>query len=90
MQAWTMSALDAYYRDPPVLFQRAGARRDRRAAITVSGFYIEPHCEPGCCGDFRPPNGLLGPFVTAALARRWSRQNLSNAPLPRSAKRRAR
>jgi len=75
MQAWSASALRAYYADPLVGFRESAHRDGERATVTGAGFYIDLHCQPGCCSALGLPN-QIGPFTTAALARAWSRKHL--------------
>jgi len=77
MQAWSASALRAYYADPVVGFRETSDRDGERAAVGEAGFYIELHCQPDCCSALGLP-GHIGPFVTPALAQKWSRKNLRN------------
>ena len=77
MQAWSASALRAYYAKPVVGFREAalGGNGSGSARATAAGFYIESHCQPDCCSAAGLPSHI-GPFVTAAGAHRWSRRNL--------------
>jgi len=71
MRVWSTSAVDGYYRDPTIVFLRAGNRAGGQRASR--GYYIVPHCSPVCCQAF---GGLgprsLGPFSTRGKARIWS------------------
>jgi hypothetical protein len=77
MQAWSASALRAYYADPIVGFRETAHRDGERAMVAGAGFYIELHCQPDCCSALGLPSNI-GPFVTAELAQKWSRRNLRN------------
>jgi hypothetical protein len=75
MRIWSTSAVDQYYRDPPIVFFRAGnGAAEKRSG---RGYYVVPHCSPTCCQAF---GGLgprsLGPFSTRVKARTWSRKYL--------------
>jgi hypothetical protein len=77
MRAWSMSALNSYYREPVVAFLNTGHSESGGAAVAISGYYITPHCDPGCCQAFGGVSKVdLGPFRTADKAREWSRKNL--------------
>lgn len=72
--------MNGCYRDPEIVFREAGYREAGRAAITVAGHYVVPHCDPDCCAAFGALSSLhLGPFDTVELAGRWSRRNLAQA-----------
>ncbi len=75
MKAWTLSAMNGYYRDPAISYFKVGQMTDARVVIVSKGYYIVPHCDPECCeGEFS--TGSMGPFATNALALAWSRSNM--------------
>jgi hypothetical protein len=82
MRVWAASAINSYYLDPPIEFLQAGNRGIRKP--TAAGYYIVPHCSPGCCQAF---GGIsvanLGPFATRTKARTWSRTYLTEPIEPR-------
>lgn len=77
MRVWTASALNGYYSDPLVVFLAKGSQANGGSAVTKSGYFVTPHCDPECCAAF---GGLstadFGPFATAIAARNWSRRHL--------------
>ena len=79
MQAWSASALRAYYDDPVVELRESSHRHGGGATARGAGFYIELHCQPDCCSAVGLPSHI-GPFVTTELAQKWSRKNLANVP----------
>lgn len=77
MKIWTASAISRYYLDPAIAFLPAHFRRNGDPG--GRGYYVVPHCDPGCCHDF---GGIatsdLGPFATRVKARNWSRKYMAN------------
>ena len=78
MDTWTEHTIDAYYRDPEIVWLDAGYGNGggvNGGPIVASGHYVLMHCgRTECC---RPE----GPFATVEDARQWSRENLgTNAP----------
>lgn len=77
MKAWTLSAMNGYYRDPPITYFRVGQTEGTRVPIVTKGYYIVPHCDPDCCSEYgEVTTGSMGPFATRAIALEWSRMNL--------------
>ena len=75
MKLWTASAVSRYYLDPSISFLEA---RGSNGQKTVAGYYIVPHCDPGCCQDFGGLSRVdLGPFKTSGKARTWSRKYMA-------------
>jgi hypothetical protein len=82
MEVWSDEALRAYYLNPVVREYEPDASVCG-PAITKTGWFVLPYCDPLCC----PPHG---PFDTMEAARRWSienveqlvkwSKNVSNAP----------
>lgn len=74
MKIWTASAVIRYYLDPSIAFLNKQGRSGQDGA----GYYIVPHCDPGCCQEF---GGIatvdLGPFTTRVKARNWSRRYMA-------------
>jgi hypothetical protein len=61
-----------YYRYPPILWLSVGDWDGEMIGgpARAAGFYIMPFCTPMCC---RP----AGPFITAAVALAWARQEVA-------------
>jgi hypothetical protein len=77
MKTWTLSAMNGYYRDPPVTYLSVGQTEGAHLPIVSKGYYIVPHCEPDCCGEYGElTTASLGPFDTRDIAREWSCANL--------------
>jgi hypothetical protein len=76
MRAWTLSALNEYYSEPPVTFLSVGANTGVEPMIVTAGFYVTPHCDPECCEALGITILTMGPFLSASDARKWSRGNL--------------
>jgi hypothetical protein len=77
MRAWTVSALNGYYSDPLVVFLAKGSRANGVSAVTKSGYFVTPHCDPDCCAAFGGISTTdFGPFATSGAARNWSRRHL--------------
>jgi hypothetical protein len=76
MKIWTASAVIRYYLDPSIDLLKVRERGNGRRI--TKGYYIVPHCDPGCCQSF---GGIsrkdLGPFATRLKARDWSRRYMA-------------
>lgn len=73
MKNWSSSAIDRYYTDPMIQFLSAA----KREGAKTGGYFIVPHCDPGCCAAFGGISALtLGPFATRIKARDWSRKHM--------------
>jgi len=78
MKTWTKSAIRNYYLDPDILFVEVEARDAGGEPIAQAGYYVAPHCDPGCCQAIGGVSRVdLGPFLTANAARKWSVKNLA-------------
>jgi|ETNmetMinimDraft_23_1059889.scaffolds.fasta_scaffold309077_1 hypothetical protein len=65
-----------YFMDPHVQFLLASDEEVAGGAITESGYYVFPFCDPMCC---RP----AGPFRSVVEAREWARKEFcGGAPAP--------
>lgn len=72
MAAEEYDVTEGYYLDPEVIFARAGERDDFHGGpATLTGFYIVPFCDAGCC---RP----WGPFTSEAEAVQWCRMYIAD------------
>jgi hypothetical protein len=76
MRAWTLSALNEYYSEPPVAFLSVGTNKGVDRVVVAAGFYVTPHCAPDCCAALGITILAMGPFLSARDARKWSRANL--------------
>ena len=54
--------------DPPIVCRWAGDDGVADGPVTRSGWYVDPHCDPGCRHPF-------GPFASTASAPHWARGN---------------
>ena len=80
MKAWSTSAINSYYLDPEITFIAAGHLVSLGRPVAVAGYYVTPHCDPDCCNAFGDISTTdIGPFRSKGEARRWSRDNLSEA-----------
>jgi len=76
MKIWVASAVSRYYLDPSIDF--LGVRNHGNGSGGAGGYYIVPHCDPGCCQDFGGiSTANLGPFLTRVKARNWSRKYMA-------------
>lgn len=77
MKIWTASAISRYYLDPEIALLREAAGGN--GGLGAGGYYIVPHCDPGCCEDFGGVSTSdLGPFTTRIKARNWSRKYMAS------------
>ncbi len=84
MKLWTASAISRYYLEPSIVLLR-GAQRRGNGRRGPKGYYIVPHCDPGCCQDFGGISTAdLGPFQTRVKARIWSRKYMAGNDKPAS------
>jgi hypothetical protein len=40
MKAWTISAMNGYYRDPPITFLNVGHQEGEGGRVAIKGYYI--------------------------------------------------